>query len=120
MQGDLFRLYFRLLLSDALEGRTVNAIDQQTVEISTPAGEAAQLTVDPATGLPVRVRYDAVHVAGAPVSVEESWSYFRDVGGVKIPFKTALARNGQKYADVTMTDCKINSGLKIEELQKRP
>ncbi|MBZ5584155.1 MAG: insulinase family protein, partial [Acidobacteriia bacterium] len=68
VQGDLFRLYFRLLLSDALEGRTVNAIDQQTVEISTPAGEAAQLTVDPATGLPVRVRYDAVHVAGAPVS----------------------------------------------------
>src|ERR1019366_1883673 len=32
--GDLFRIYYRLLLSDRLEGRTVNAIDASSVQIS--------------------------------------------------------------------------------------
>ncbi len=76
--------------------------------------------IDPSSGLPQKVRYDAVHVSGPPAMVEDVWSDFRDVNGVKIPFKISISRNGQKYADVTVTDCKINSGLTLEELQKRP
>jgi hypothetical protein len=34
--------------------------------------------------------------------------------------KTTITRNGQKFADVIVTDCKINSGLKLEEMRKRP
>ncbi len=50
VQGDLFRLYFRLLLSDRIAGRTVNALDDNTVEISDTAGATARLELMPKRG----------------------------------------------------------------------
>lgn len=120
VQGGHFRLYFRLLLGDRIAGWTVNAIDDGTIEITDGAGQVAQLLVDPATGMPRSVRYDLLLSAGAPAAMEDAWSDFREAGGVKIPYKAVLMRNGKKFADVTVTDCKINSGLKLEEIQKRP
>jgi predicted Zn-dependent peptidase len=125
VQGDLFRLYFRLLLSDQIAGRTVNALDSTLldigmVEISDPAGQAATLECDVRTGLPRRLRYDLPQATGAPVRVTEEFDDFRDVGGVKIPHKITIAHGGRKFADVTVTDCKVNAGLQIRELEKRP
>ncbi len=120
MQGDVFRLYFRLLLSDRVEGRTVNGVAEDTIEIAEGAGQFAQLTIDPASGMPRGVRYNLPQTSGAPAAMEDLWSDFREIGGVKIPYKTTITSNGQKFAELTVTDCKINSGLKQEELQKRP
>ena len=50
--GNLFRSYIGLLLSDRMEGRTVNAIDADAVEISDKNGNVARLIFDPATHLP--------------------------------------------------------------------
>ena len=50
----------------------------------------------------------------------EKFDDFRDVGGVKIPYKITIARGGQKFADVTVTDYKVNAGLQIRELATRP
>jgi hypothetical protein len=119
VQGDLFRLFFRLLLSDRVQGRTVVAVDDQTIEISGPSGESARLIIDPATGMPRGLRYRTTN-GGATTSVEESWSDFRDVDGIKLPYKTSISRNDQKFADVLITGYKINSGLKPEELQLKP
>jgi zinc protease len=119
-QGELFRLYFRLLLSDRMEGRTVNAVDDRTIEISDAAGQRARLAVDPESGMPRGIGYDLTSASGPPVETSEAWSDFRETAGVKIPYRTIVTRNGRKFADVTVTDCKINSGLKLEEMQKRP
>jgi zinc protease len=120
VQGDLFRLYFRLLLSDRIAGRTVNALDSATIEVSDPAGQTATLECDAGTGLPRRMRYDLTQTSGAALKVTEEFDDFRDVGGVKIPYKIAISRGGQKFADVTVTDYKVNAGLQIRELAKRP
>ena len=56
----------------------------------------------------------------APTPVEDTWSDLREVAGIKFPFHTAISSNGQPFADVTVTDYKVNSGLKAEDLQKRP
>lgn len=120
VQGDLFRIYFRLLLSDRIPGRTVDALDDNTVEISGAAGESAQASFDPATGLLRAVRYQSVTQQGPPAQVEDSVSDFREVGGVKVPHKIAIAQGGARFADVAVTDLKINTGLKPEELAKRP
>ena len=45
---------------------------------------------------------------------------FRDVGGLKIPFKITITQNGQRYADVTVSAYKFDTGLTSAELQKRP
>ncbi|MGA7235737.1 MAG: hypothetical protein WBY44_08660, partial [Bryobacteraceae bacterium] len=118
--GNLFRSYIGLLLSDRVEGRTVNAIDADAVEISDKSGNVARLIFDPATHLPKTLSYDAVTVNGAPPVVQEAYSDFRDVSGVKVPFKIAMTQNGQRYADVTVSEFKINTGLTAAELQKRP
>jgi zinc protease len=118
--GDLFRSYIGLLLSDRVEGRTVNAIDADAVEISDKNGNVARLIFDPATHLPKTLSYDAVSVNGAPPVVQETYSDFRDVNGVKVPFKIAMTQNGQRYADVAVSEFKINTGLTAAELQKRP
>jgi zinc protease len=120
VQGDLFRLYFRLLLSDRLPGRTVSAVNDQTAEISDADGQVATVTFDAKTGLPQKVAYESVHVAGEPVTVTDQYSDYRDVGGVMIPFKITIMQADQKFADVTVTEAKINSGLKLEEVGRRP
>jgi zinc protease len=120
VQGDLFRLYFRLILSDQFPERTVNALDSSMVEISDATGQIATVDFDANTGLPQRVRYDLAQATGAPVRVTEEYDDFRDIAGVKIPHKITIRRGGQKFADVTVTEYKINSGLQIQELAKRP
>ena len=52
--------------------------------------------------------------------MEDEYGDFRDVGGVKIPFKVSITQGGQKFADVTVMEARINSGLKLDDLVKRP
>jgi zinc protease len=120
VQGDLFRNYFRLLLSDQVAGRTVNAIDDATVEIVDPSGALATLGVDLDTGLPRSIHYESVPVVGPAQSVEDTFFDFREVAGVKVPFKIAIREGGQMFADVTVTDLRVNTGLKAQDLGKRP
>jgi zinc protease len=120
VQGDLFRLYFRLLLSDRIEGRTVNALDDNTIEIADAAGQTARLEFDAETRLPQRALYEVARAGGPPIPVEEAWSDFQEIAGVKVPYRIAVMQGGRKYAEVTVTDFKVNSGIQLEEIQKRP
>jgi hypothetical protein len=119
VQGDLFRLYFRLLLSDQIAGRIVNATGDDAIEISDASGGVARVVLNP-DGLPASVLYNAVRMAGPRVAVEEDYSDFREVAGIKIPHAVRIVQGGQKFADVTVTDFRINTGLKVQDLGKRP
>ncbi len=119
VQSDLFRIYWRLLLSDRDPSRTVNAVDADTLEISGKSGEVVRVVVNPATGLPSEVLYENAPIAGPAVPVQETWSDYRDVAGVKVPFAITIAQGGRKFADVVVNDVKVNQGLKLEELQRR-
>ena len=119
MLGDLFRVYFRLLLSDRLEGRSVNALDDSSVQIADTAGQAASVEFDSRTHLIKRVSYDIQQAGGAPSYTEEIYDDFRDTGGVKIPFKVTINQGGTKFASVVVTDYKINTGLNPLEVARR-
>ena len=119
VQGDLFRSYVRMLLSDRVEGRTVNFVDQDQIEITDTTGQLVRLEFDPKTGLPKRATYDVPQAAGAPIFSEEVYDDFRDVGGIKAPFKATITQGGRKFADVVVTDYKINSGLRPVDLARR-
>ena len=120
VQGDLFRLYFRLLLSDRIAGRTVNALDDNTVEISDTGGAIARLELNAETGLPQRLLYEVARASGPPIPNEEVWADFQEIAGVKVPQKITIAQGGRKFAEVKLTGCKVNSGIQLQELQKRP
>ncbi len=120
VRGDLFRIYFRLLLSDRIPGRTVSSVDPLTLEISDADGQVARVMFNAESGLPQRVSYETVAVSGPSVSVEDVYGDFRDYAGMKIPFQVTILQGGQKFAEVNLTEVKINSGLKLEDLVKRP
>jgi hypothetical protein len=116
---ELLRVYIQLFLSDRLPGRTITALDEETLEIA--QGDASvQLVVNPQTGLPSKMLYDIRPEGQPPLFVEEEYSDFREVAGVKIPFGIVVRRNGVKYADGVLSEYKVNQGLKVEVLQRRP
>jgi hypothetical protein len=118
--GDLFRVYYRLLLSDRLPGRTLNATEDSTVQISDNTGQVVSLEFDPLTHLPKRMSYDIKQAGGVPIYSEEDYDDFRDVGGIKVPFKIAMKQGGRGYSDVVVKDYKINTGLNPLDLARRP
>ena len=71
---------------------------------------------EPSTGLPSKIRYSE---GGGP-EIVEILSDFREVAGVKLPFKLVLEQNGNKAAEGNVTEYRINTGLTAEELSKKP
>ena len=120
VQGDLFRSWFRLLLSDLVEGRTVNAVNGSSVQITDPAGQECKIEFDAETGLPRRVSYDTAQAVGPPLYTEDLLEDFRDVDGIKLPFKVTINQSGKRFAEVTVLEYKLNSGLKQTDLARRP
>jgi len=118
LQGNVFRVYFRLLLSDRIEKRVVGAVGPDTVVIAEGA-DSVTVAFD-AGGLLRKLTYDSVAMAGPAEPVEEDYSDYRDVAGIKIPFRIDVLQGGKKYATVTVQDYKINTGLKPEDISKRP
>jgi zinc protease len=120
MMGDLFRVYYLLLLSDRIEGRTVNAVDDSSVQITGTAGQTATMEFDLQTHLPKRVSYDMLQAVGETVYAEDIFDDFRDIGGIKVPFKITTNQGGHVFCDVMVKDYKINTGLNPQELARRP
>jgi hypothetical protein len=83
-------------------------------------GQNCKVEFDAETGLPRRVTYDTPQAIGPPLYTEDVLSDFRDVDGIKLPFQVTINQSGKKFAEVTVTEWKLNSGLKLAELSKRP
>ncbi len=120
MMGDLFRVYYLLLLSERTEGRTVNAVDDSSVQITDTTGQSAMMEFDLQTHLPKRVSYDVQQAGGEAIYAEDVYDDFRDVGGIKVPFKITTNQGGHVFCDVMVKDYKINTGLNPQELARRP
>jgi zinc protease len=115
VQMEIFRQFFSLLLSDRNPDRTVNATGVNRIEISDKTGHSVTLDLDPVSGLPIKQTYQQ---SGNPV--QETFSDWKDVDGIKLPFKIVIEQAGQKFADVAVTGWKLNSGLKAEDLSRKP
>ncbi len=117
VQGELFRLIYTLALSDRDPDRTINATGDNTLEISDKQGNRVHVQLDP-SGLPVKMTYEGEGMGG-PATIEETYSDWRPVDGVQFAFAATIVQGGKKFADVKIQDCKINSGLSVEELGKK-
>jgi zinc protease len=120
VSGQMFRDLITLLLSDRDLNRTVNAAGAGVVEISDKSGDLTRLTLDPATGLPLKQTYSAVSMGGPPQEVVETYSNWQDVNGIKLPFQIDLTQGGKPATQVTVISYQFNTGLKQEDLKKRP
>jgi zinc protease len=119
MQSELFHNLFTLALSDRDPKRTVVAAGDGLLEIRDGSGNVTRLQLDD-SGLPSKQIYESNGVHGSPQTVEEIFSDWREAGGVKSPFHIVIRQGGQEFADMKVTDLKINPGLTVEELSKKP
>ncbi|MDZ7262197.1 MAG: hypothetical protein ONB05_08850, partial [candidate division KSB1 bacterium] len=75
------------------------------------------LYLDPATYLPTGASFHTIGMQG-PADVEEFFSDYRDVAGVKLPFKTLTNANGEKASEVTVKEIKTNVPIDPRWFQK--
>jgi zinc protease len=120
MQGEIFRNYVTLLQSDRDPDRTVALSGPDTLTISGPGGESVELKIDPATKLISSESYQQVQPVGQPTAVTIAFSDFRDVAGIKLPFKMTLSQGDKKVGESVVSEYQLNSGVKPEDLAKQP
>ncbi len=118
-QGEIFREWLGLVQSDREPSRTVSAVGPGAVEIS-GGGQSVRVEFDEATGLPLRQIYQETGMGGAPSEVKETYSDWRDVNGVKLPFKVSIEQNGKNSGEAVVSEIKLNTGLSVDELSKKP
>ncbi len=119
-RGDMFRELPTLMLATQDPSLNVNAVGDNTVEIS-GGGLTAKVDFDPATGLPAKLSYSEPGQNGQPSQAVETLSDWRDAGGgVKMPYKVVLEQDGKKAGEGVASGYQFNTGLKSEDLSKKP
>lgn len=88
------------------------------VAITNPAqNQQVTVYVDPASKLIVAKRFTAA-MMGPPAETDEIYSDYRDVSGVKIPFKVVTNQDGKPRTEMTLTEAKINPGVEDSAFKK--
>lgn len=125
-RGELFRLRESLLLSDRVPGRTVNFVEQSAfngsaaavIEISGENGSSVRLWIDEQSGDILKQSYQSSAITGAPSQVEQIFSDYREVDGLRAPFKVTVLANGEEFAQVEVGEIHYNTGLDKAALMK--
>ena len=118
VRGELLRNLFNAILSDQRAGLTVNALSQTRVEITDKSGGSVRLEFD-ASGLPAKRIYSGMGPGGA-TEIEETFSDWREVDGVRLPHKSVVTQGGKPAAEATGQEWKLNSGITAEEVRRKP
>ena len=126
VKGELFREMETLLLSDRDADRTVNFVkkdkvgdrEADVIEVSSKDGQQVELYVDAGSGQLLKKHYHGQAMAGTPLDIEEVYEDFREVDGIRVPFKTTVFQGGKKFSDMQLTAVQYNTGLKPEDLAK--
>ncbi len=119
MIANLWRDFVFLAANADREGLTVQhlgteEVDAQKCEVLliTPKDiKNFKLFVDAATMMPVKLSYQGTNMMGAPTNSEETFSDFREVSGVKLPFKSITTQDGKKAQEATATEIVINAAV---------
>jgi hypothetical protein len=82
--------------------------------------EKAEIWIDRESGDFYKLVYEGVALAGQPPRVEERYSDFRQVDGIRIPHKVAIHQNGPLLTDVTILEAAVNTGADATQLAEKP
>jgi zinc protease len=102
------RVAAKRLADVVVEGRAMPAI-----EIKLPGSTPLTLMFDPATTLIVKTRYVFTGAPDGSIAVEEEYSDYRDVRGLKVAFRMQLRREGAPAVDRTVRSFDFNVPLDV-------
>lgn len=118
VRDELFAMLVVLMQSDKIEGRTINAVGDNLVEISDASGNSGRVELDAATGLPAKLIVEMMGPSGK-MAVERQYSDWKDVSGVKFPYKTVIVQGGKTAGTTIVETIQTNTGVKAEEIMKK-
>lgn len=76
------------------------------------------ISFDPASHLPLKIAYKAAGMAG-PADTESTLSDYKPVDGLQVAHTSVVTQNGQKMADGSLTEVKLNPGLPPDSFKKK-
>ncbi|MCJ7578557.1 MAG: insulinase family protein [candidate division Zixibacteria bacterium] len=123
VRSEFFRSHFHLFLADDLKAQFMGeeSLEDKKVDvilISDPAGNQLKMYVDQMTHLPLKESYQGTTMMG-PATVEEIFSDYREVSGVKTPFSITSLANGQKIAETKILEVNFNTQIDPELFIKK-
>ncbi len=127
LRAALRRFFFQFLQAEGQPGITVSYLGSETAE-GKPAdilqyqdGEHVfKLYVETASRLPLKLTYQGTDpFSGTRAEFEELYLDYREVAGVKYPFRTVTRQGGKRFAELVVSEVKLNAGVP-EELFKKP
>jgi hypothetical protein len=101
------------------EGRESLAGADADVIVVSKEGETVRLVVDAASGILLRKRYRGVGSGGA-ADIEEAYEDYREVAGVRLPFRVETTQNGAPFMQATVRSARFDTGIERAELARRP
>jgi zinc protease len=105
------------LLTAVLNGSAqVLPIDASTLQWKMGEFEV-KMTFDPATKLLTKIGYRAMGMMG-PAESEVAFADYQSVDGVQLPARETILQNGQKFAERTVTERKVNAGVDAASFKK--
>ncbi|MCA9750799.1 MAG: insulinase family protein, partial [Gemmatimonadetes bacterium] len=91
----------------------------ESVEVRGPTGKPFRVDLDPKTALPIRMSWDGSNpMTGEPAEVVEEYSDYRDVAGVKRPYRTVTRIDGEPFADSIITEIQLNGDVPDSEFAR--
>lgn len=107
-----------LLLSDRVTGRSVVATGEHTLEISDPTAGTLQLDLDPASGLPAKIRNQVTGPQGK-MEVTTEFADWRAIDGLKVPHQQTTKQGNAISSTMELQRFSVNTGLKVEDITKK-
>ena len=108
-QDEVARRLLHLVLAGRDASLAVEAAEKNVVRIVRPSGEAVRIEFDQASGLPMREFYQT---AGEPAEAIQTFADWREVEGIKMPYRITFQQGGKTVADAVVDEYKFNTGLK--------
>jgi len=94
-----------------LESGKVQGENCEVLLITPPDVKSFKLYVNAQNSIPVMLSYQGTNMMGAPVASEEVFSDFREVAGIKLPFKSVTNQDGKKAQETIAEEIEINTRI---------
>jgi len=88
--------------TDTVDGASVDLVEMEV------DGVVTTLAIDPDSGHVVELRYQGTGPQGAPGTVRDSYSDFRDVDGLVYPYSTITTFEGDQVSSVSIQSLTLN------------
>jgi hypothetical protein len=115
-------IILNLWLADRDPSRVITASGPNVIVVSTKgdSSQKTEITLDPATSLPMKQTDISLSDPNHPVTRETTLEQWRAVDGIKFPYLISKFQGGTKLAEITVEQIKLNGGLRAADLSEKP